>query len=180
MSRVYCFEPIADRSSTVLILGSMPGQASLAAGEYYAHPRNAFWPIMGELIGALPGLSYAERVGILRTSGIALWDVLSSCLRTGSLDTDIRPDSAVTNDFNTFFLEHPDITRVFFNGAKAEQYFLKYVHPAIEPGKLQYWRLPSTSPANAGISYGEKLLAWQSVKRKTRGQSASKAQGRKS
>lgn len=164
MSRLYCFEPIVDRTSTVLILGSMPGQASLAAGEYYAHPRNAFWVIMGELIGAFPRLSYAERVSILRASGIALWDVLASCIRPGSLDSDIRQDSAVTNDFNSLFLNHPDITRVFFNGAKAEQCFLKYVHPALEPDRLQYWRLPSTSPANAGISYSQKLFAWQSVK----------------
>lgn len=147
----------------MLILGSMPGQASLAAGEYYAHPRNAFWSIMGELIGASPHLPYTERVSILRASGIALWDVLASCARTGSLDSDIRPDSAVTNEFNSLFLSHPDIAHVFFNGAKAEQYFLKYVHPAIEPDRLQYRRLPSTSPANAGISYVEKLLAWQSV-----------------
>jgi double-stranded uracil-DNA glycosylase len=164
MSRIYSFEPIVTCTSTVLILGSMPGQASLAAGEYYAHPRNAFWTIMGELVGAFPCLSYTERVSILRASNIALWDVLASCNRTGSLDSDILPDSAVTNDFNSLFLNHPGIARVFFNGAKAEQYFLKYVHPAIGPDRLQYQRLPSTSPANAGISYREKLLAWQSVK----------------
>lgn len=164
MSRVYSFEPIVERSSTVLILGSMPGLASLAAGEYYAHPRNAFWTIMGELIGAYPRLSYAERVSVMRASGIALWDVLASCNRTGSLDSGIRQDSAITNDFNSLFLNHPGITRVFFNGAKAEQCFLKLVHPALEPDRLQYRRLPSTSPANAGISYAQKLLAWQSVK----------------
>ncbi|MGA7594455.1 MAG: DNA-deoxyinosine glycosylase [Gallionella sp.] len=163
MARVYCFEPILGRSSTVLILGSMPGQASLAAGEYYAHPRNAFWTIMGELIGALPRLSYTERVGILRASGIALWDVLASCTRTGSLDSGIRQDSVIANDFNSLFLNQPGITRVFFNGEKAEQCFLKYVHPALETDRLQYRRLPSTSPANAGIGYAQKLLAWQSV-----------------
>jgi TDG/mug DNA glycosylase family protein len=163
MTRLYCFEPIVNRTSTVLILGSMPGQASLAANEYYAHPRNAFWAIMGELVGAYPRLSYTERIGILRASGIALWDVLASCTRTGSLDSDIRQDSAVTNDFNSLFLNHQGITRVFFNGAKAEKFFLKQVHPALQPDKLQYRRLPSTSPANAGISYAQKLIAWQSV-----------------
>lgn len=168
MSRVYCFEPIVARTSSVLILGSMPGQASLAAGEYYAHPRNAFWTIMGELIGAYPRLSYPERISILSASGIALWDVLASCTRTGSLDSDIRQDSAITNDFDSLFLNHPGITRVFFNGAKAEQCFLKQVHPALEPDRLQYRRLPSTSPANAGISYAQKLLAWQSVKQQDR------------
>lgn len=166
MTRLHCFQPIVDRASTVLILGSMPGQASLAAGEYYAHPRNAFWTIMGELVGAYPRLAYMERVGILRTSGIALWDVLASCTRTGSLDSNIRQDTAIINDFGSLFMIHPGITRVFFNGAKAEQYFLKHVHPALEPDRLQYRRLPSTSPANAGISYREKLLAWQSVKQR--------------
>jgi len=85
MERVFSFEPIEDAVSTVLILGSMPGKASLAAGEYYAHPRNVFWTIMGELVGAHPGLPYQDRLKILRCSGIALWDVLGSCVRPGSL-----------------------------------------------------------------------------------------------
>ena len=163
MKRVFCFEPIENTASTVLILGSMPGKASLAAGEYYAHPRNVFWTIMGELIGAHPGLPYQDRLKILRCSGIALWDVLGSCVRAGSLDSRIEADSAVPNDFRSFLLKHPGITRVFFNGAKAEQYFLKYVRPSLESASLKYQRLPSTSPANAGITYGQKLLAWKSV-----------------
>ncbi|MGA8864998.1 MAG: DNA-deoxyinosine glycosylase [Gallionella sp.] len=163
MPRVYSFEPIEDSTSTVLILGSMPGTVSLATSQYYAHPRNAFWSIMGELIGAGPGLPYTERTNILRSSGIALWDVLASCARTGSLDSDIQADSLVPNDFKSFFLRHPDITRIYFNGAKAEQCFLKYVLPSLGSAALPYRRLPSTSPANAGISYQEKLLAWQSV-----------------
>jgi TDG/mug DNA glycosylase family protein len=163
MKRVFCFKPVEDTASTVLVLGSMPGKASLAAGEYYAHPRNVFWTIMGELIGARPDLPYQDRLKILRCSGIALWDVLGSCVRTGSLDSRIEAGSAATNDFKSFFLRHPNITRVFFNGAKAEHYFLKYVRPSLESSSLQYRRLPSTSPANAGITYGQKLLAWQSV-----------------
>jgi len=118
---------------------------------------------MGELIGAQSGLPYTERIDILRGSGIALWDVLASCIRTGSLDSDIQSGSVVPNDFNSFFLGHPDISRIYFNGAKAEQCFFKYVHPYLDSGTMQYRRLPSTSPANAGISYGEKLLAWQFV-----------------
>lgn len=118
---------------------------------------------MGELVGAHHDLPYTDRKNILRSSGIALWDVLASCIRKGSLDSDIQADSAVPNDFNSFFMGHPDITRIFFNGAKAEQCFLKYVHPFLELNTLQYFRLPSTSPANAGISYKGKLLAWQSV-----------------
>jgi len=163
MKRVHCFVPIEDSSATVLILGSMPGKASLAAGEYYAHPRNVFWAIMGELIGAHPGLPYQDRLKILRCSGIALWDVLGSCVRPGSLDSSIEAGSAAPNDLNSFFLGHTGIARVFFNGAKAEQCFLKYVRPSLESASLQYQRLPSTSPANAGITYGQKLLAWRSV-----------------
>jgi TDG/mug DNA glycosylase family protein len=163
MSRVHCFAPIEDAAATLLILGSMPGKASLAAGEYYAHPRNVFWTIMGKLIGAHPDLPYKERLKILRSSRIALWDVLGSCVRKSSLDSHIEVGSAVPNDFKSFFLKHPNITQVFFNGAKAEQCFLKYVLPSLKSTSLQYLRLPSTSPANAGIPYEQKLLAWQSV-----------------
>ncbi len=163
MSRVFCFEPIEGTASNVLILGSMPGKLSLATGQYYAHPRNAFWTIMGELVGAHPGLPYTDRMNRLRGSGVALWDVLASCVRAGSLDSAIQAESAIPNDFKSFFSGHPYITRVFFNGAKAEQCFMKYVRPSLESAALQYLRLPSTSPANAGISYRQKLLAWQAV-----------------
>jgi TDG/mug DNA glycosylase family protein len=163
MSRAHCFAPIEDTTAMALILGSMPGKASLAAGEYYAHPRNIFWPIMGELVGAHPGLPYEGRLRMLKSSGIALWDVLHSCIRKGSLDSDIEEVSAVPNDFESFFLRHPDITRVFFNGAKAEQCFLRHVQPSLTSHSLQYQRLPSTSPANAGTPYGKKLDAWRAA-----------------
>lgn len=125
MPRIRCFAPIENPAATVLILGSMPGKASLAAGEYYAHPRNAFWAIMGELIGARPDLPYQDRLKILRSSGIALWDVLGSCVRKSSLDSHIEIDSAVPNDFKSFFLRHPNITRVFFIGTKASCHSFK-------------------------------------------------------
>jgi len=163
MSRIHCFAPIEDTAAIVLILGSMPGRASLAAGEYYAHPRNHFWPIMSELVGAHPELPYEGRLCMLKSSGIALWDVLESCIRNSSLDSHIEEASVSPNDFDYFFLRHPNIVCLFFNGVKAEQCFRRHVQPSLKFRPLQYRRLPSTSPANAGTSYEKKLEAWRAV-----------------
>jgi len=163
MWRIHSFAPVAGADATVLILGSMPGKASLAAGQYYAHRQNQFWGIMGELIGARASVPYRDRLEILKSSRIALWDVLGSCVRRSSLDAHIEAGSEVPNDFNGFFLQHPGIKHVYFNGAKAEQCFLKHVLPTLTTAQPGYQRLPSTSPANAGMSYQEKLLAWRSV-----------------
>lgn len=138
----------------------MPGKASLAAGEYYAHPRNLFWTILGELVGAHPSLAYAERSRILTANRIALWDVLKTCRRTGSLDADIEPSSIIPNDFSGFFAEHPQIERVFFNGATAEHAFRKQVLPTLSGLPLLLQRLPSTSPAHAALSLQQKLQSW--------------------
>jgi len=116
--RIYSFPPIEDTSAKTLILGSMPGKASLEAQQYYAHPRNRFWQILGELLGTEASRSYEERVYTLKQSHIAVWDVLQSCTRSSSLDSDIR--HAVPNDFKGFFATHPHITHIFFNGTKAE------------------------------------------------------------
>src|ERR1700685_3002213 len=113
MSRVESFPPIASEMSRVLILGSMPGTASLKAGQYYAHPRNGFWRIMGELFGAGPLLPYEQRVARLEQAGVALWDSLQSCVRPGSLDASITEED--TNDFAAFFAKYPRIGHVYFN-----------------------------------------------------------------
>ena len=144
----------------------MPGKESLRAGQYYAHPRNAFWPIMGELIGAAATLPYKTRTQILKSAGIALWDVLASCTRHSSMDADIEADSICANDFASFFLKHPHITQVFFNGAMAEKCFRKYVLPSLENKSQYYHRLPSTSPANAAMRYEQKLKAWEVILKK--------------
>lgn len=164
MRRIRGFPPIEDADATVLILGSMPSEESLRAGQYYAHPRNAFWPIMGDLVGAGPGLEYTARARVLKSAGIALWDVLASCVREGSLDSAIAGDSVAVNDFPAFFQAHPGIVQVFFNGAMAEKCFLKSVRPLLEPRlSLLFHRLPSTSPAHAGLTYAQKLEAWRLV-----------------
>lgn len=161
MSPIHSFPPVADDQATLLILGSMPGKRSLEQQQYYAHPRNAFWKTMGELTGTYPSLPYAQRLQRLKDSGIALWDVLHSCEREGSLDSDIVQEAP--NDFAVFFAQHPHITRVCFNGAKAEQSFKKFVLGKQELPLLEFMRLPSTSPAHAGLRYEEKLQAWQII-----------------
>jgi TDG/mug DNA glycosylase family protein len=161
-TRVRCFLPVADPAKArVLILGSMPGVASLSAGQYYAHPRNQFWTIMGELFGAGPALPYDQRLAVLTRSGIALWDVLASCERRGSLDSAIDTRSAQANDFAAFLDAHPLITRICFNGALAETCFRRDVMPHVRA--LETLRLPSTSPAHAGLPAAEKLQHWRAA-----------------
>ncbi|MDR0777330.1 MAG: DNA-deoxyinosine glycosylase [Azonexus sp.] len=153
--------PFAARADArILILGSMPGQASLDLGRYYAHPRNAFWPIMGGLFGAGPELPYEERLQRLKENGIALWDVIAVCERRGSLDADIVPGSVQVNDFAAFFAAHPGIVRLYFNGGAAETAFRRHVLPRLAGVSPPGCRLPSTSPAHAARGYAEKLAAW--------------------
>jgi len=163
MAKIHSFPPIEDGHARILILGSMPGKESLRANQYYAHPRNAFWPIMGEIAGALPALPYEQRTLKLRAAGIALWDVLASCIRPGSLDSDIDPDSIHPNDFAAFFGAHPHISQVYFNGSMAEQSFRKHVLPHLGYLPLKLQRLPSTSPANASLRFEQKLEAWKII-----------------
>ena len=157
------FEPISHSSARVLILGSMPGVKSLNARQYYAHRQNSFWKILGELTGLDPAAPYSERLEQLVASGIALWDVLHSCEREGSLDADIDFNSMRPNDFVTFFHEHPHIKLVCFNGAVAEQCYKTHVLPALSSISITYARLPSTSPAHAALSFQEKVAAWHAV-----------------
>lgn len=113
---------------------------------------------MGELVGAHPHLAYEERLRILKSSGIALWDTLAACERTNSsLDSNIKEE--IANDFASFFTRHPHITHVFFNGSKAEQSFNKFVLGKQQLPQLEYMRLPSTSPANAGMRYADRASA---------------------
>lgn len=153
------FPAVANPNTTTLILGSMPGVASLSAGQYYAHPRNLFWPIMGKICGAAPDLPYEIRLARLHAAGIGLWDVLASCERSGSLDSAINNEHP--NNFVAFFTKHPHIRRIGFNGAKAETAFRRHVLKGHGTITCTMQRLPSTSPAHAGRSFAEKLADWQ-------------------
>jgi len=159
MNKSQGFAPVARTDARILILGSMPGAASLAAAQYYAFPRNAFWRIMGDLYGAGPQLDYASRLAVLNDNRVALWDVIQACIRPGSLDSAIVEAGLETNDFGGFFERHPLIGHVCFNGRKAADLFRRRVQPDLAV-RCQYHVLPSTSPANAGKDYAAKLEAW--------------------
>jgi hypoxanthine-DNA glycosylase len=164
MARIRGFPPISRPDAHTLMLGSMPSRESLLQGRYYAHPRNAFWPIVCDLLGIESG-DYERRARLVAQRGFAVWDVLESCVRPGSGDADIEEGSIVANDFAGFFADHPKIQRIFFNGAKAETVYLRHVLSGLEPrqASIPRQRLPSTSPANAALSLEEKKRAWRAI-----------------
>lgn len=158
---------MARPDARVLILGSLPGQMSLARREYYAMPRNAFWPIMARLVGASPELSYEKRLQRLIEKRIALWDVCAEGRRPGSLDHRIETASALANDFFAFLTAHPHIRRICFNGAKAEWLYRRMVAPTLPAALAETPSvlLPSTSPAHAGMPFERKLEHWREALR---------------
>lgn len=165
---VTSFPPIVGSQPAILILGSMPGGESLRRGQYYAHPRNFFWPIMGRLCGAGPDLPYRERTQRLAAARIALWDVLKRCEREGSLDSSIRVDTEIPNDLAEFIADWPTIRMVGFNGQKAASTFMRRVAPALPAdvaARLEFITLLSTSPANASKSWEQKLAIWSEALR---------------
>lgn len=157
------FAPIAAVNAEILILGSMPGAKSIADSEYYAHPYNAFWFIITKLFNLNSSLSYQQKIKLLIENKIALWDVLQSCQRKGSLDSNIR--AAEVNDFVSFFETHKAVRKVCFNGQKAAQLFQQYVQKPLNSllPRLEYHVLPSTSPAMAKLSREDKFAVWQKV-----------------
>ncbi|HMA12819.1 MAG TPA: DNA-deoxyinosine glycosylase [Steroidobacteraceae bacterium] len=163
------FAPIARADARLLILGSMPGGASLAARQYYAHPRNAFWPVIEAVWGIPRSLPYVERVREVSAQGIAIWDVLQRCRRHTSLDADIDAASVVVNDFARFLRRHAHLRQIVFNGGSAEVLYRRHVLPAL-PQSLQQiprLRMPSTSPAHASLRLAAKVDAWGSLRRYT-------------
>jgi hypoxanthine-DNA glycosylase len=159
------FPPILGEHPRVLILGSMPGEASLRLGQYYGHARNAFWPILCELLGLPPDSAYSARTAALAAAGIALWDVIAACERPGSLDASIRPESVRVNDFGALLDACPGIGLIAFNGGTAEREYRRRVLPGLADRHrgIERLRLPSTSPAHAGMSYADKLARWRAI-----------------
>lgn len=162
----YGFPPLIGEAPRVLILGSMPSVVSLQRNQYYAHPRNSFWPIMSQLFGIRGDASYEERANALTGAGVAVWDVMRSCERQGSLDSSIKNNTIEVNNFEHLLCVNPTISRIYFNGAKAEAEFLKRVLPAIAGAVAEgilLKRLPSTSPAHASMNFEQKLAAWRNI-----------------
>lgn len=157
------FRPVANKNARILILGSMPGERSLAEQQYYAHPQNLFWVFMDELLGIDRAQPYTKRLLKLKQHHIALWDVMRECERQGSLDQHIRNEQP--NGFVSFLRAHPQIHRIGFNGRKAHDVFIKQVvrvHPECMAG-IDLVLLPSTSPAHAGKSKALKKREWQKI-----------------
>ncbi|MGV3459165.1 MAG: DNA-deoxyinosine glycosylase [Flavobacterium sp.] len=150
------FPPVADENSKILILGTMPGEKSLKLQQYYGNRGNRFWAIMFDIFGEQFTDDYDKRTGLLKRNRIALWDVLAYCEREGSLDSNIKNESA--NDFEAFYKTHPQIRHVFFSSKNAAAYYDKYVG---RRGNVVYDVLPSPSGANATMRPAEKLEAWR-------------------
>lgn len=156
MSVKRAFDPVVDAQTRLLILGSLPGDASLGAGQYYAHPRNAFWRLVGEAVGRdLAALPYPDRLEALKAARVGLWDVIAGAERRGSLDADIR--KAETADLRQLIDGLPDLRAVAFNGATAARIGRKSL-AGIEG--LRLIDLPSSSPAHAARSHADKAAAW--------------------
>lgn len=151
--------PIVGADPTVLILGNMPSVMSLTSGQYYGNPRNAFWPIVADIVGFEAAAPYERRVGELIGHGIAVWDVLRCCRRAGSLDSAVERDSMVPNEFGAFLATNPTIDLVLFNGAAAEANYRRLVRDAPAIPSI---RLPSTSPAHT-MRFADKLAQWRTA-----------------
>jgi hypoxanthine-DNA glycosylase len=164
-SPINSFPPVIGESPHTLILGSIPGKASLDAQQYYAWPHNAFWPIMAELYGFDMSMEYSMRLQKLASCGILLWDVLKQCERSGSsLDSAIVPLTEIPNDIPQLLCAQPTIHALCFNGGKAWSSFRRHLLAQISDAeRYQFHQLPSTSPAHARMNFAQKYAAWKQV-----------------
>ena len=162
MSTLQGLPPVLSANTRVLVLGSFPGVASLRAQQYYGHPQNHFWKILGALWALpLPAMPYAERVEALQAHGLGVWDVYGACEREGSLDADIR--NAELNDFSVVRWHCPKLGAIAHNGTES----FRHAHHTEKLG-VPVYKLPSTSPANASWSFERKRAAWAEVLRQHR------------
>ena len=159
------FPAVEPRRARVLILGTLPSAESIRQGQYYAHPRNAFWPIMGALFGAGREWPYDRRLRRLAARGVMLWDVLRAAQRPGSLDSAIHPRRRESNAVPKLLARHPELEAIVFNGGPAEGLFRRHVAARCggRRADLKLVRLPSTSPAHASRTYAQKLAAWRAA-----------------
>ena len=164
--RVHGFAPIAAADARVLILGSLPSLQSLQRQEYYGNPQNVFWRVMGELCDAGPEIPYRQRADKLKRCGIAVWDVLQSSVRPGSMDAAIDQKSATPNDFRLFYDEHPGLELLCFNGKKAAELYERLVAPQGigTISNIDFRTMPSTSPAYASMKFDEKVRLWSVIR----------------
>ena len=152
------FEPISNSETTVLILGTAPGDKSIQFGEYYGHPRNRFWKIISNLTENDLPVTYNDKKKLLKKVGIGIWDVAHSVIRKGSLDNSIKSEEP--NDLDNFINKHSNLNIIGFNGQKAEKLFDKYFD---RKDNLTYISLPSTSPANIGLDFNEICEEWKKI-----------------
>ena len=159
MNNCKSFKPSIDNNSTILILGSMPGVKSLEEQQYYAHPQNRFWKVMGAICDEvqLPELAYNTKLKILLNKNIALWDTIKSCEREGSLDSDIQNE--MPNDIKALLKNYPNIKTICLNGNKSYSALKKYFPDLLD--KYSCHKMPSTSPANARYSLDKLIEEWR-------------------
>jgi len=164
MPFIESFEPVIGTNPKVLILGSIPGIASLQVQQYYAHPRNLFWPIMAKLFDVEWDNEYESRIRQVKKLPVVLWDTLKACHREGSLDSAILKDELEANDILGLLKSHPGIDLIAFNGAASEKYFKQTVGRLLtDEQQVDLQRLPSTSPAHASKNFQQKLEDWKVV-----------------
>lgn len=157
--RVASFPAVAGRRPKVLILGTLPGVVSLRLTQYYGHPQNKFWDLLGHVLGEdLRSLGYARRLAVLKRRGVALWDVVADAHRPGSMDASIRNERH--NDVPSFIKAHR-VKAVFFNGQAARRLYERRFGPPAVPAFL----LPSSSPAHASVAWAAKARGWRRIRR---------------
>ena len=154
----FSFNPISNKNSTVLILGFMPGEQSLALQQYYAHPQNKFWKVIATITNSDITITYADKEKLLFQNNIALWDIIKYANREGSLDSAIKNEQP--NNISDFIIKHKKLETICFNGKKAEALYRKYF--AMER-TINYISLPSISPANASINLENICIQWKSI-----------------